>query len=273
MIKVQRASLDEDHQTEIDLQQLALDGDNPSPTAWEDFRNSPLYPGLKTALNNVFHDKCGYCEAPRATLVDHYWPRAPHPQNQNRGGPAKMFVWDNLVLACPDCNGFECKAARMEWDNAGNPLLLNPCLDEPICYLTFTWKEGPKFTVGWMEPRQDITSNSHTRAEYTIRRLKLNTRENLPRGRARALLDFLAWTEFLIVLGPDREAPSGYTVRQRLTDLLSAKEPYLSGIRQILYQEPEYVGLYAAIIDQAPELKEILDEWALPPDDCSHTLR
>ncbi len=59
----------------------------------------------------------------------------------------------------------------------------------------------------------------------------------------------------------------GYTVRQRLLDLLAASEPYLAPVRQVLYAEPDYAHLRRELLAQIPELEPILAERALPPEE------
>ncbi len=131
--------------------------------------------------------------------------------------------------------------------------------------------DGPGFTHGWIDSRVGINQAQIDRAEYTIKRLKLNQRENLTRGRARITLDFLGWMKSLIELGPDYEVPSGYTIRQRLLDLLDATEPYLAPVRQILYAEPDYSHLYQVLLEHIPELEAALGKWALPPGECMNS--
>ena len=162
----------------------------------------------------------------------------------------------------------------MAWDAQNRPLLLNPASpgDDPICYLDINLRDGPQFTLGWLLPRANIDQADFARAEYTIRRLKLNLRENLRRGRAKIIWDFLGCIVFLAELGPDFQAPSGYTVRQRLLDLLAATEPCLAPVRQILYGELDYAHLRLDLVSQVPELKPILAQWALPPDDCQEDI-
>lgn len=125
-----------------------------------------------------------------------------------------MFRWHNLLWACNICNGFECKASRMEWDAQGDPKLLNPCTPghEPFCHIEITINiAGPQFALGWMEPYDNLNLKAYSRAEYTIRRLKLNHRDDLRQGRAKTIRDFMGWLKVLRELGPDYEAPEGYT--------------------------------------------------------------
>jgi len=76
----------------------------------------------------------------------------------------------------------------------------------------------------------------------------------------------MGWLKVLRELGPEYEAPEGYTVRQRFLEFLDPTEPYLAPIRQILYTQPD---LHKELIEMLPELTPILASWALPPDDCA----
>ncbi len=178
-----------------------------------------------------------------------------------------MFVWDNLLLACETCNGFECKASRMEWYDEDKPKLINPCQDDPICYLDINLMEGPQVRWGFILPRANLDQEHFDRAAYTIRRLKLNRRDGLRQTRAQMIRDFLSWLYILNEFGPDYEAPSGYTVRERFLDVLDPSSPYLAAIRQILFCEPDHADLRQQLLDRIPELEAKLDAWALPPQD------
>lgn len=275
MLRTQRPDLPNSLQTELDNRQSAVNDGQAGDTPWDDFSKQESYRELKHILKTMFHHKCAYCESAHGTQhIEHHWPKSPHPHNANKGSPAKMFVWDNLLLACGTCNGFECKASRMEWYNGDKPKLINPCCDDPICYLDINLMEGPRVKWGFILPRAGLGQDDSDRAEYTIRRLKLNQRESLREARARTIRDFLGWVSFLNKFGPDCEAPSGYTLRERFLDMLDPSTPHLAAIRQILFFEPDYAGLRLQLLAELPELEAKLDTWALSPQGCtdsSHT--
>ena len=85
-----------------------------------------------------------------------------------------------------------------------------------------------------MQPRDNLKLAAYSRGEYTIRRLKLNHRDELRQGGAKTIRDFMGWLKVLRELGPEYEAPEGYTVRQRFLEFLDPTEPYLAPVRQIL---------------------------------------
>ena len=194
MLKTQRPDLLNTLQTELDNRQNAVNEGQAGDSPWKDFRekHKESYKDLKDILQAMFHRKCAYCEGIDASHIEHYWPQSPSPQNAGKGTPAKMFVWDNLLLACGTCNGFECKASRMEWYDGDKPKLINPCQDDPICYLDINLMEGPQVGWGFILPRAGLSQDDSDRAEYTIRLLKLNQREACARSALEPLWNSLA---------------------------------------------------------------------------------
>ena len=270
MLKTQRPDLPTTLQTELDNRQSAVNDGQAGDSPWDDFSEHESRKELKEILETMFHHKCAYCESTHGTRhIEHHWPKSPHSQNAYKGTLARMFVWANLLLACGTCNGFECKASRMEWYDGDKPKLINPCQDDPICYLDVNLMEGPRVRWGFILPGAGLSQDDYDRARYTIRRLKLNLRHGLRRERARTIENFLGWVQVLNDFGPDYEAPSGHTVRERFLDMLDPSSPYLAAIRQILFFEPDYAGLRQQLLAQIPELEAKLDAWALPPQDCT----
>jgi uncharacterized protein (TIGR02646 family) len=104
---------------------------------------------VRAALEMLFGSKCAYCEtevqASGPQHIEHYRPAAIY--------PALAYRWDNLLLACPHCNvtykrdrfpirptGNTPKEHRRtpgSRDDTDDPLLLNPCRDDPTVHLTF----------------------------------------------------------------------------------------------------------------------------------------
>jgi hypothetical protein len=107
--------------------QATVSAETSAREEWHRFGRTDTFQELGQVLRDRFRNKCAYCEAARSLTIDHFWPKSPHPHNGRRGTPDRMYRWDNLLPACLDCQGFECKGAHMAWDTAGNPLLLNPC--------------------------------------------------------------------------------------------------------------------------------------------------
>ncbi len=275
MIPVDRGELPEDLAGELERLQAEVDAGSAGDDPWTVFSRTDTYRQVRALLERAFHRKCGYCEKPRARTIDHYWPKSPHPHNYERGTPARMMRWDNFVLACTDCQGWECKGTRMRWSADGHPLLLDPCRreDDPLDYLQVSLPPEPdveqetqgQFTAGWVDPVPGLEGLDLQRAEYTVRLLKLNERYDLVEARARNARRFMELMHYLRELGPDYEAPSGHSVRRKFIDLLSAPSPHLGPLRQILYGTPNSAELRRELLQQVPELEPILSEWCIEP--------
>lgn len=124
------------------------------------------HPTVKTALSNIYHHKCAYCESTithSAPLqVEHYRPKAEvDAQDLLLGEIHKGYYWlgnewSNLLLACQNCNGRGAKGIRFPIQGTRVlihpadplhfsiqhqsmldeiPLLLNPELVDPLDHL------------------------------------------------------------------------------------------------------------------------------------------
>lgn len=262
MLRVNRPALTSVLQSTLDRWQQAVNRGEIDSDPWKRFheQDSDTKNVILTLLKTIFHGKCAYCEMPDADEIDHFWPKSPHPQNGLRGTPQYMFAWENLLLACHRCNSFSCKGSRMAWDGE-NPRLLNPCVDEPLHYFATNLLYDSVLAAGHVEPRQGLLPTERVRAEYTLRLLKLNERRLLVEGRLATLRQFLDWTEMLARFGPEFELSSGYTIRQRLLDMLDWHKPFLAPLRQLFHDNPDF---YTALMAQIPELAAVIAEWHLP---------
>ena len=119
--------------------------------------NNHIYgaPKVKRVLKEIQHNKCCYCESKTSPgRIDHFRPKG---RARQRKGDEKIhpgyywlaYEWDNLVLACEDCNlkksdyfplGNPEQRARNHLEPLGreSPLLLNPSVDsDPSEHITF----------------------------------------------------------------------------------------------------------------------------------------
>lgn len=125
-------------------------------------------PEVRHALRDLFHNKCAYCETPLVSApgdVEMFRPKSAVSENASHPGYWWLATeWDNLLLACPDCNrvrshtndvsgrSLSGKANRFPLidestrafgpqDNLERerPLLLDPCHDDPNEHLIFDW--------------------------------------------------------------------------------------------------------------------------------------
>lgn len=119
-------------------------------------------PTVHSALLQLFHRKCSYCEQGLAEGghglgIDHYRPLR-HAAGNSRGEDKEAidhyawlaYEWNNLLLSCPACNAAKRnqfptangRAVPMtKWrqcDRLEKPLLLNPSVDKPSRHLAYS---------------------------------------------------------------------------------------------------------------------------------------
>lgn len=121
---------------------------------------------VKKALEKLFYRKCAYCETDLARVeweVEHYRPKGSVHGEKHSGYYWLAYRWDNLFPACKYCNQWRRdpgtwdhpdpgdaggkadhfpiagqRATAPEHDLAAEePLLLNPCIDDPEAILTY----------------------------------------------------------------------------------------------------------------------------------------
>ncbi|MCP4129551.1 MAG: hypothetical protein GY754_00920, partial [bacterium] len=232
-------------------------------TSYENGREDRGHPTVRAVLREAFSGKCAYCESGDAQTVDHYIPQKPTDANDNRGSDKFTFDWENLLWSCNTCNNK--KRSNMEWIDR-EPKLLNPSkhTDDPLCYFSI----DTEFVIGHIQLRGGINEIAHTRASYTIDLLELNNRNDLVKSRYMAVNMFGILIKLLRLDGPDSKTDWGTPLRQTFCEFLASTSPFLAPIRQILCRDNP--GLYKELIGSMPELKSVLDTWALPPGDCSH---
>lgn len=123
-------------------------------------------------LNDIYHKKCAFCEQRvEQTHVEHYRPKKGyiHKNGQQHNGYYWLsFSWDNLLIACPNCNSkkgthFDILGTRATFvNNEFNitninslsstydllelPLMINPEKEDPESHISFD-KSGNIFSV------------------------------------------------------------------------------------------------------------------------------
>jgi uncharacterized protein (TIGR02646 family) len=123
-------------------------------------RNIYADPSVKAALYGAHHGKCCYCEmkyAPAYLHVEHFRPKSGIRQRRNQkddhpGYYWLAYVWENLLLACHQCNSVQKKtlfplanpsvrpagALSHHYDiSLEEPLLIDPATDEPRDHIQF----------------------------------------------------------------------------------------------------------------------------------------
>ncbi|MGI4788606.1 MAG: hypothetical protein ACRYFS_07125 [Janthinobacterium lividum] len=136
--------------------------------------------------------RCCYCEDSQATDVEHIWPKDFYPE--------LVFSWDNYLYACTRCNrpksnicdiyshqdGTHLKVPLFVKQQgkpppAGDPLLINPRLENPMAFMMLEMHETFFFL-----PTSKPDTREWERADYTIKLLKLNEEDVLPASREEA---------------------------------------------------------------------------------------
>ncbi len=131
------------------MEKIAKKGKKPVP-------KGRIWRKLLPFLERVFHNKCAYCESknPGKLEVEHYRPKSEVKDENGKkvGHPGYYWLaynWENLLLACPWCNGRGAKSSRfpIKGERAKSkeddldleePLLLNPYKDEGFSkHITF----------------------------------------------------------------------------------------------------------------------------------------
>jgi uncharacterized protein (TIGR02646 family) len=142
--------------------------------------------------------RCAYCEDSLADEVEHIWPKDLYPE--------RAFLWKNYVYACGPCNGpknnhfavfaagsgvptevARCKGSAIAPPLAGEPVLLDPRSEDPCEYLALDLRD-----TFWFTPRAPRGTREFERATYTIKVLRLNANDALPKSRQQAYKDYRA---------------------------------------------------------------------------------
>ena len=172
---------------------------------------------VKEALEKLFERKCAYCESLYASQqpvdVEHWRPKGRiDGEPEDIGGYEWIAMqWENLLPSCIDCNRarnqlipdpnsaadawitilvgkadqFPIAAGSARWRYGGNeageqPLLLNPCTDDPSKFFDFP-------DTGVLLPKTGLSAHDRLRATESIRVYALN-RKNLVDERRRHVL-------------------------------------------------------------------------------------
>lgn len=135
----------------------------------------------------LFH--CMYCECDRGAVrkkgqlratVEHWYPK--------RRDPLKTFDWDNLFLACGICNTF-LKGDDFPEDAAGQPMLLNPVVDDPLAELVFSPSTGA------------YVAQAGSKGEETLSFFELDQLDKQRRGVLEAYKAFILQYDQAVVRG------------------------------------------------------------------------
>ncbi len=115
-------------------------------------------------------ERCFYCCDSAGTRIDHFWPKADHPEYS--------FDWENMIAACGDCN--ESKGDEFDFDLHGVPKLINPTEEDPWEYLYYD------SSTGEIVPRWVRVNTKDPYAEYTLETISHLRSESVVVGRLAA---------------------------------------------------------------------------------------
>jgi uncharacterized protein (TIGR02646 family) len=134
----------------------------------------------RAALNELFHNKCAYCESRLGAStngeIDRFRPIGDASNLSGEGSPEHytwlLADWENLFLACPTCSRSKRTFFPVDGERGAlmspisvirkseRALLLDPCFDDPEGHLAFE-------RSGFVQPKTD-------RGEITVKVLNLN---------------------------------------------------------------------------------------------------
>ncbi|MNM79529.1 hypothetical protein D3C81_914640 [compost metagenome] len=175
---------------------------------------------VRTTLKRLFQNKCAYCESMITHIsyphIEHWRPKAKVTEDNNHVGYYWLASeWDNLLLACGVCNGSANKGnkfpvvrgssyAYRSMDPLVNeqPLLINPCNEDPTSHLTYrstgairgVTPKGRKSIDVYGLNRQDLIIERKKIAKIVLGYLDdiegfiADTREALANGQSRSVL-------------------------------------------------------------------------------------
>lgn len=123
---------------------------------WDDYNKKPLRSFLRTVVQTGL---CAYCERRLSaqdsqTRIDHFVPRS------SDAGKTQVFEWENLFLSCDDPD--TCDNHKRDDERK----IINPTIDDPREYLTFT-------ATGMVIPVSGLDDVRSQKAKNTIDVLNL----------------------------------------------------------------------------------------------------
>ncbi|MCB9876858.1 MAG: hypothetical protein H6835_04565 [Planctomycetes bacterium] len=171
---------------------------------WKTARKTKLLKEVLRVLQAMAgaRERCMYCSDSHGTDIEHWRPKASHPE--------VMFAWSNMLLCCTECGRI--KSDKFPVDSQGQPLLIDPSLDNPWDHLDF----DP--LTGILTARFDLgTQVFDARGQATVQVLQFELREAMQRGfRA-------SWKRIAAVCESARQSRMG---PQQLTELLRAADDH-----------------------------------------------
>lgn len=232
---------------------------------------------VKNALEMLFHRKCAYCESRYVVNhpvdIEHYRPKAAVKITKKqtlRGYYWLAADWDNLLPSCIDCNrarmhdhfeelartsgkanafplARESKRARQPGEESNEePLLLNPCVDDPEKHLEFL-KEG-NIRACRISKRKNSPKGLTSIEIYGLRRKDLVEERHI---KLKVMYGEIHVMVFARLSAPDH--PEIYTMLlKNLENFCGPDSEYLAMTRQLMV----YVNAVLAQIEKLDALRK-----------------
>lgn len=152
MRRIQRQSLPDAAQNYLDRRQQSTnlqhaDGTLDVERRWNDARQTqPIKATSDSVLSTLRRMagksvRCMYCSDSLGTDIEHFRPKTSYPTH--------AFCWPNMLLCCSRCGRL--KGAPFPLDQAGQPLFIDPSLDDPWAHLNFLPETGALTMREWLE--------------------------------------------------------------------------------------------------------------------------
>lgn len=200
MRRVHRAVLPARAQAYLDRKANAVAAQEVDLT-WKAARQTQALAAVVRTLQAMMgpRQRCMYCVDSHGSDIEHFWPKASY--------PAKAFLWPNLLLCCTECGRF--KGDRFPLTVAGEPLLVDPSVDDPWEYLDFDPDTGN------LTARYDAISRAPApKGECTVRMLQLDRREGVAEGYMRTFRRLVACVNAALAEGAIDPAALVESLRQ-----------------------------------------------------------
>lgn len=173
-----------------------LDDSADIDTIWKNARRTKAIQHVFRTLVEMSgkRERCMYCDDSRGTTIEHFWLKSAYRK--------KCFCWENMLLLCQGCQSH--KGNRFDLDSFGNPLLINPTMEDPWDFVFFeettgilTGRYDPKLQAP--DPKGAHTTNRRTlplnieavtegrlRTKRNLQRAIRTFIQNVEQGRSRA---------------------------------------------------------------------------------------
>jgi len=169
MRRVHRPPLPARLQSYLDRRAEATAGAADVERAWKAARQTRALATVVAILQSMMgaRQRCMYCVDSHGSDIDHFWPKATYPD--------RAFRWPNMLLCCTQCGRF--KGDRFPLSNAGQPMLVDPSVEDPWEHLDFDPDTGN------LTARYDATVGAPSpKGQRTVEILRLDQREGMAAG-------------------------------------------------------------------------------------------